>query len=111
MILSKWDLNRLTENEDGTYTPALLNRCNCQYIGTTQGRKFYQGNLYISVANTGTPHNGRIVTVDSGTGDIKADIPLSSVTTSELEGLCYRIVGDNLYWYLTDYYNIFKLTF
>lgn len=112
MILTKWDLNRLTENEDGTYTPTQIgNKTECPYIGTTQGRKYYQGNIYIGTANTSNPHNSKLVVIDAGTGDVKTTVDMTGVTMSENEGVCYQIVDGNIYWYYSDYYNIFKLTF
>lgn len=111
MMLSKFDLNRLTDNGDGTYTPARLSVIEAPYLGVMQGRKYYQGRLYVGFSNTGSPHNSRLVVVDASTGDVKTDIDMTGVTTSENEGVCYQIDGNNIYWYYTDYYDVFKLTF
>lgn len=111
MVLTKWDLNRLTENADGTYTPALLSECECPYVGVTQGRKYLQGRIYLGVASTGSPHNAKFIALDAGTGDVVTTIDMTKVTTSEAEGLAYRVNGDDIEWYYSDYFNVYKLTF
>lgn len=111
MKLLKCDLSSLTDNGDGTYTPAILNRIETPYMGVMQGRKYYDGRLYVGFAETGTPHNCRLVSIDVDTGQTKADIDLSVVTTSENEGVCYQINGNDITWYYSDYYNIFSLKF
>ena len=111
MKLLRLNLNELTENEDGTFTPTLISNVETPYIGISQGRKFYGGNLYVTFANTGAPHNSRLVCIDANSGVIKADIDLTGVTTSEAEGLCYKIEGNKIYWYFSEYWDVFKLTF
>ena len=111
MKLVKADLNQLTDNGNGTYTPKILSEIEAPYAGVTQGRKFFGGSLYVGFAATSTPHNARLVTIDATTGDVKADIPMSAVTTSENEGVCYRVNGNEIEWYYSDYYNVFKLGF
>lgn len=109
--LVRFNLKELTENADGTYTPKLLNNVRLPRLGVTQGRKFYGGNLYIAFAETAAPHNARLITIDCASGLTKNTIDLTGVTTSEAEGLCYKIVGDEIYWYLNEYWDVFKLKF
>lgn len=111
MRLLKCDLSSLTDNGNGTYTPAILNRIETPYMGVMQGRKYYDGRLYVGFAETRTPHNCRLVSIDVDTGQTKTDIDLSVVTTSENEGVCYQINGNDITWYYSDYYNIFSLKF
>lgn len=111
MVLLKCDLDELTDNGNGTYTPRILTKTEVADFGTQQGRKYYGGNIYVGFSNTGSPHNSRLVAIDATTGDVKTDIDMTGVTTSENEGVCYQIVGDKIYWYYSDYYNIYKLTF
>lgn len=109
--LLQFDLDVLTQNDDGTYTPKGLRSMTLPRLGVTQGRKFYDGNLYIAFAETTAPHNSRLVTIDCASGLTKNTIDLTGITTSEAEGLCYRIIGDNIYWYLNEYWKVFKLKF
>ena len=111
MKLIKADLSNLTDNSDGTYTPKILSSVETPYVGVTQGRKFFGGNLYVGFANTGNPHNARLVAVDATSGDVKTDVSMSGVTTSENEGVCYQIVDSEVIWYYSDYYNVFKVLF
>ena len=111
MKLIKADLNSLTDNDDDTYTPKILSDVESPYVGVTQGRKYFGGNLYVGFANTGAPYNARLVAIDATNGDIKTDVPLNNFVTLEGEGVCYQIDGQNIYWYYSDYYNIFKLEF
>lgn len=111
MKLLRLDLNNLTNNDDGTYTPGLISECETPYLGVTQGRKFYGGNLYVAFANVASPFNARLVSIDGNSGVVKADVDLTGVTKSEAEGLCYKIDGNQIYWYLNDYWDVFKLSF
>ena len=111
MRLLKCDLSSLTDNGDGTYTPAILNRIETPYMGVMQGRKYYDGRLYVGFAETGTPHNCRLASIDVDTGQTMADIDLSVVTKLENEGVCYQINNNDITWYYSDYHNLFSLKF
>jgi len=111
MKLVKADLGQLTDNGDGTYTPKILSDMEMPYLGVTQGRKYLGGSLYIGFSNTSSPYNARLVAIDATTGDVAADVPMSSVTSSESEGVCYRINGSEIEWYYSDYYNVYKVSF
>ena len=111
MRLIKCDLSNLTDNEDDTFTPEIIDRIETPYMGIMQGRKYYNGRLYVGFANTGSPFDSRLVSIDVETGQTKADIDMTAVTTSENEGVCYQIVGNNIYWHYSDYYDVFKILF
>lgn len=111
MELVKCDLTDLTDNGDGTYSPAIINRIETPYMGVMQGRKYYNNRLYIGFANTSSPANCRLVCVNVEDGKTMTDIDLSSIVTVESEGLCYQIIGNNILWYYTDYNNVFELSF
>lgn len=111
MIITMWDLTSLTENDDGTFTPALLSENKCGYLGVMQGGKYYNGIIYKAVAKTKSPFEAKLLALDAESGDVRTSIDMTGVTTSEAEGLCYQINGDNIYWYYSDYFNIFKLSF
>lgn len=111
MVLSKFDLNTQTNNGDGTYSAKLLSTFESPYLGVIQGRKYYQGRLYVGFTDEGATRNSRLVVVDAATGDVKSFVDMTAITSSENEGVCYQVDGDNIYWYYSDYFNVFKLTF
>lgn len=111
MIIAKWDLNKLTQNEDGTFTPRFISQCESPRIGTYQGHKYFGGKIYLGVSNTSTPHNCKFSVIDASTGDVLTVIDMSPVTESENEGLCYKIEGNEITWLYSDYYDVFELKF
>ena len=112
MILLKCDLSNLSENQDNTFTPYILNRIETDYMGVTQGRKYFNNRLYVGFSNTSSPHNSRLVAIDVNNGQTKTDVDLSGVTSSENEGVCYIIDSNNhIKWLYSDYYNVFQLEF
>lgn len=111
MKIVKCDLSNLTANGDGTYSPAIINRIETPYMGVMQGRKYYKGRLYIGFANTSGSADCRLVCVDVSNGETKTDIDLSGMVTVESEGVCYRIVGNEILWYYSDFNNVFEMSF
>lgn len=111
MIISSWDLNNLTDNGDGTYTPQLLDYCNSPSVGTYQGHKYYGGRIYLTSAKSSAPFNQKVFAIDCGSGEIVTTIDMSNILTTETEGLCYRINGDDIEWYLSEIYKVYKLDF
>lgn len=51
MYLCMWDLNALTDNGNGTYTPSLKEKTELPFINTTQDEKVFNGNLYVISSN------------------------------------------------------------
>lgn len=111
MVLLKCDLSDLTDNGDGTYTPDILSRIETPYLGIMQGRKYYNNRLYIGFAETSSPHNSRIVVVDVSNGETKTIVDMTPVTTSENEGICYKIEQNKISWFFSEYYDVFKIYF
>jgi hypothetical protein len=69
MIVSKWDLSKLTDNGDGTYTPAFINSFTLPFIDTSQGQAFLNGKMYVMSSNPYVPSGGRktkIYVIDVG---------------------------------------------
>ena len=111
MIIASWDLNTLTDNGDDTYTPKLLGQCESPSVGVYQGHKYYGGRIYITSSNTGSPWVLKIFAIDCGSGEIVTTIDLSDILNAETEGLCYKINGNNIEWYVSEWHEIYKLTF
>lgn len=111
MIISKWAINEETRNGDGTITPKFLGSCYSATAGTYQGHKYFGGRIYMGVSNTTSPHDSKLVAIDASTGDICTVVDMNPVTSSENEGVCYRISGNDVTWYYSDYFDVFKIKF
>lgn len=111
MVIASWNLESLTDNLDGTYTPELINSCESPNIGTYQGHKYYGGKIYITSSRSSSPYNQKLFAIDCGTGNVVTSINMADVLTTETEGLCYQINGNNIEWILSEYLNVFKILF
>lgn len=54
-ILSVWDMSRLTNNGDGTYSPALISSYQVPFLGVIQDCKIVEGVLYCLSGPNGGP--------------------------------------------------------
>lgn len=87
--ISKWNLNNLTDNGDGTYTPELLQTVetpqpsNSFYI---QGCYFHDNLLWYASGYSGSSR-AYVYAVDPNTGEVMYTIDLE--TTSEPEGVAF----------------------
>lgn len=86
-LISKWDLNDLTANGDGTYSPA-----NLQTISITppsnryfQGLKFHDGLIWYGNGNGGVPSYIRAVNPDTGIEEYVIDLN----TNTKVEGIAW----------------------
>lgn len=90
VLISKWDLSNLTDNGDGTFTPAYVASVTRDFIYCMQGQQFHDGMIW--VASGYTNHAGYVYAVDPVTGNIQHTVNLN--TTSEVEGLAW--VGNDM---------------
>ena len=96
MIVSSWDLANLTDNGDGTCTPAFLNSFNLPFFCTVQGQKFYDGKIYIISShhtNTSTVIYGIDIINQRVCTTIK-NLP-ASIKSKEVEDLEFWYDEDN----------------
>jgi hypothetical protein len=110
-VIVKCNLNKLTENNDGTFTPEVISSVETNWIGVFQGGKYYNGRLYMGFSETSAPYNNRFVAINPLNGDVMTDINMGNVLTTECEGLGYRIVDNNILWIYTDYTKVCQLQF
>ncbi len=87
--ISKWDLKDLTENQDGTFSPALLQTVEtaqptCYYF---QGFKMHDGILWYASGYTGGTYTAYVYGVDPDTGEVLYTIDCN--TTEEPEGVAW----------------------
>ena len=85
-LVSKWDLTRLNDNGDGTYTPAFITSFERPFIYVMQGQQFKDGMIWISSGYTGSSQS-YIYAISPIDGALLHTIDLE--TTSEVEGLSF----------------------
>lgn len=84
-VVSKWDLSTLTDNGDGTYTPAFINQYERPFIYVMQGLTFHDGMIWIASGYGGNP--SYIYAIDPADGTLLYTINLN--TTTEVEGVAF----------------------
>lgn len=95
-IICWWDLKSLTDNGDGTYTPALIRTIRTEGINpwqTNQGAKEFNGYIWIATSQRGSTNStSKARAIDPITGEIVHVIDFN--TTTEIEGILF-IVDEN----------------
>lgn len=90
VLISKWDLSSLTDNGNGTFTPAYISSTTRDFIYCMQGQQYHDGLIWI--ASGYTNHAGYIYAVDPSDGNIAHTVNLN--TSYEVEGLAW--VGNDM---------------
>ena len=102
-VVTKWDLSSLTDNGDGSYTPAYISSFECPFIYVMQGLQFFDGYIWISSGyNNGG--NQYIYALNPTTHEIDYTITLDDHV--EVEGLAWVYdETENKYWMLIGQQN------
>ena len=102
-VISKWDMSRLTDNGNGTFTPAFISRYERDFIYVMQGQQFFDGYIWISSGyNRGG--NQYIYAMNPDDGVIEHTITIDD--TIEIEGLAWVYdETENKYWMLVGQQN------
>jgi hypothetical protein len=102
-VVSKWDISQLTDNGNGTFTPAFISRYERDFIYVMQGQQFFDGYIWISSGyNNGG--NQYIYAMNPSTGVIDHTILLDDHI--EIEGLAWVYdATQNKYWMLIGQQN------
>lgn len=82
ICIAKWDMTNLTDNGDGTYTPAFISSVNCDWHYWKQGIKYHDGLIWFASGYPG--YRAYVYAFDPTTGDTKYTIDCE--TTTEIEG-------------------------
>lgn len=85
VLVSKWDMDELTDNGDNTFTPSFISSYEIPFIYVMQGQQWHDGMIW--VANGGTNVRGYVYALDPVTGEILYTIDTG--TTTELEGIAF----------------------
>lgn len=82
ICIAKWDMTDLTENQDGSFTPAFISSVNCDWHYWKQGIKYHDGLIWLASGYPG--YNAYVYAIDPNTGETKHIIDCE--TTTEIEG-------------------------
>lgn len=85
VLVSKWDMTDLTDNGDGSYTPAFISSYERPFIYVMQGQQWQDGMIWI--ASGGTDVEGYVYALDPSDGSVIYTIDTGS--TVELEGIAF----------------------
>ena len=94
-VVSKWNLNNLTDNGDGTYTPSFISQYERPFIYVMQGLAYHDGYIWISSGYGGS--TSYIYAMNPTTGVIDHTITLS---TREVEGLDFVFDSTSQTYYM-----------
>lgn len=92
-VVSIWDMSTLTDNGDGTYTPAFVSSYERPFIYTMQGQQYHDGMLWIS--SGGTNVHGYVYALDPSDGTLLYTIDTN--TTTEVEGIAFLPDGNMVF--------------
>lgn len=85
-VVSKWDMTRLTDNGDGTFTPAFVSSYERPYIYVMQDAKYHDGLLWLA-SGWWDSYVSCIFAMDPATGEIEHTIMLNDA--EEIEGIAW----------------------
>lgn len=94
-VVSKWDLSNLTDNGDGTYTPAFISQYERPFIYVMQGLAYHDGYTWISSGYGG--NTSYIYAMNPSTGVIGHTITLG---IREVEGLDFVFDSTSQTYYM-----------
>lgn len=84
-VISKWNLSNLTDNGDGTYTPAFIEQYERPFIYVMQGLEYHDGIIWVTSGYGGA--ESYIYALDPADGTLLYTIDTG--TTTEIEGLAF----------------------
>lgn len=84
-VVSKWDLSNLTDNGDGTYTPAFISQYERAFIYCMQGLEYHDGLIWVASGYGG--QQSYVYAISPTDGTLLHTIDLN--TTTEVEGCVF----------------------
>jgi hypothetical protein len=87
VIISAWDMNNLTDNGDGTFTPAYISSVEREFIYTMQGKQFHDGMIWVGSGYYTASTSSYIYAISPVDGSILHTIDLE--TNTEVEGMSF----------------------
>lgn len=93
VLISKWDMSDVTENQDGTFTPEFISSVERPFIYVMQGLQFHDGMIWVS--SGGTNVRGYVYALDPADGSLLYTVDTS--TTTEIEGIAFLPDGNMIF--------------
>lgn len=111
--LVKYDLQNETENQDGTFSFDVLSTGDCPNLRTRQGACIHGDRIYmLTTRATSSPYETKVIGLDCTENDAHLVSEMSDLPfTSEGEGIAILVRGSTAYMLVTDYFNIYVLSF
>ena len=105
MTFSIWDLNNLTEEEEGVYSPALLKSRQFPFIPVVQGCTIFRNRLFVTSGKyPDAPIKIYVFNYDGVCTSIIDDFP-TSIQQSEAEGIAFYKNGKDYDCYFSTFYH------
>jgi hypothetical protein len=114
MIVSSWDVTKLTENQDGTFTPSFIELFNTDFISTVQGQSVLNHRLFLLSSRVTSPHETTIFVVDPSKHIISTVISNfpNDIKNVECEGVGFAVSSDgNRYDLIMSGNNYYSIQF
>ena len=92
-VITKWDLSELTQNQDGSYTPAFISSTERPFIYVMQGIQWHDGMIWVASGATNT--RGYVYALNPVNGNLLYTIDTN--TTTELEGIAFLPDGNMVF--------------
>lgn len=112
-IVTVWDLNKTTQNGDGTLTPEIIKQTAIDFIPTIQGCKWFKDRLFINNGyypeGRNFPVNIKAMTIDGTITTLIDDLPVS-VSQSEGEGIDFYYQNGKYTMYMSTY-SLYRVVF
>ena len=110
--LFTFDMSTETANGDGTYSFTELSSGSFPFYQTRQGNTFHNGRMFMAFANTSSPYNPKVVSFDCSSGDAVIASEFNQLPfTDEAEGLDIYPIDGKYHMFVTNYYDLYELTF
>ncbi len=107
IIITAWDISELDFSNPNESQIKLISQNTIDYLGVIQGGRCYDGDIYMGASNVEYPHESRLLRLDAATGTVKTKLVFEE--TNVIQGVSYIIEGNNITWYISDYYDLYKV--
>ena len=107
VIITAWDISEVDLDSPDESKVKLISKITVDYFGVMQGRKCFDGDIYMSAINPNKPHESRLLRLDAKTGTVKTKLEFGSLDV--IEGVSVMIQGNNIKWYISDYYDLYNI--
>lgn len=109
VILTVANIGNLTDEGEGNYSPEVVSRKNIPWFGTMQGAKYFDNKIIFATAGTSSPHNPKIIGLNTD-GNIVTEISnLPSSLQGELETLFFAEYKGKINMFVATFYTYTRI--